>query len=135
MPSSSLTPDGAPKFSYIMSQRHSQQYVNNLLPPQEQEHQSNIAILSMSWANVTNAMGQPMFAMRAKRMAVASAKDALIVPFSRLEAIRVRVVGRVAAVAIAAVAVAIAVAFCRSGFVSVGVCAVVVAYGCLVVAL
>ncbi len=30
---------GAAKFSYIMSQRHSQLFVNKLLPPLEQEHQ------------------------------------------------------------------------------------------------
>ena len=35
-------------------------------------------------------MAQPLFALRVKRMAMAAAAERLIVPFSRLEAIRVR---------------------------------------------
>ncbi len=65
-------------------------FVNTLLPPLEQEHQATVALLSMSWASVQNALTQPGFAMRMRRMAVASSRNKLVVPFARLEAIRVR---------------------------------------------
>lgn len=64
--------------------------MNSLLPPSEQETQASLAILSMSWDLLQNAMTQPLFAMRMKRMATFAGNQTLIVPQNRLESVKVR---------------------------------------------
>ena len=79
-----LTKYGLPKFSFILSQKHSQLYVNSLLAPSEAETQASLAILSTSWDQIQNAITQPLFAMRMRRMADAAIRRQCIVPTSRL---------------------------------------------------
>jgi hypothetical protein len=86
---STRTITGQLKTSFILSNRHNQMFVNHLLPPVEQEQQANVSILAMSWDMVQQAIVQPLFAMRVRRMAMASTRSQLVVPLGRLEAIRV----------------------------------------------